>query len=442
MASQPALVKGMEEMSKTVNNPLPLKTEEKKVEEEIVVKSTDRLLNNITFFGDSAIPEGDPIYEDVKTLAHMLAKDGYVIIDGGGPGIMQAATSGAEMANGKTIAVYWEPKLAAHFEGKNTANLTDESETYSNYMMRTLGLIEKGHVFIVCKGGTGTISELGMVWCLAKLYYGSHKPVILYGDFWDDLIIAFQKSMYIDEIELSVLSRAKTPEEVLVLIKQFENMYEHLDLKPRIGDESGFIINPKVKKTADTYDRVASEYHSHNVGHLVAQEQLDEFLSLVNAPAQVLDIGCGPGSDTSYLLKKYSVTGIELVKKFSDIASFENPNAEIINADIITYDLPKNKYKGVWSRDALHHIPGENLDGVFKKITDSLVDEGIFYVVVREGQGEIYEKERKRYSELERFYHLFSVDELQERAKKAGLQTVKIDHTQKSHKWLIGVFKK
>lgn len=405
-------------------------------------QETGRLINNITFFGDSAIPEGDSIYESVKSASKLLAQNGFTIVDGGGPGIMQAATSGAEEVNGNTIAIYWEPKLASHFEGKNTANLTDESETYSNYVMRTLGLIEKGDVFVVCKGGTGTVSEFGMVWCLAKLYYGSHKPVILYGDFWDELIEAFQKTMYIDDVEMAVLKRATTPEQLLGLVNSFEAMYQKLDLKPRVGDESGFVINPKVKVTLDTYKQVATEYHSSNVGKNVAQVQLDEFISLVNPPAKVLDLGCGPGSDTKILSEKYSVTGVEIVKKFADIATFENPNAEIINADIITYDLPQNEYKGVWSRDVLHHIPEEHLESVFKKISDSLVDGGVLYVIVREGVGEIYEKERKKYSEMQRFYHLFSVEELETRAKGAGLTVVKIDHVQRSHKWLVGVFKK
>jgi predicted Rossmann-fold nucleotide-binding protein len=108
----------------------------------------------------------------------LLAENGYTIVNGGGPGVMKAATDGAEAGKGKTIAIYWQPKLASFFEGRNLANVTDEYETATNYMTRTLGLIEKGDAYVVCKGGTGTISEFGMVWALAKLYYGCHKPVI------------------------------------------------------------------------------------------------------------------------------------------------------------------------------------------------------------------------------------------------------------------------
>ena len=78
----------------------------------IPAKSSVRLLNNITFFGDSAIEEKSEIYKKVWSTARILAERGYTIVNGGGPGVMKAATDGAESVNGKTIAVYWQPKLA------------------------------------------------------------------------------------------------------------------------------------------------------------------------------------------------------------------------------------------------------------------------------------------------------------------------------------------
>lgn len=402
----------------------------------------DRIINNVTFFGDSAIPEGDAIYQSVWDAAQALASDGYTVVNGGGPGIMKAATDGAESVGGKTIAVYWQPKLAEFFEGKNLANKTDESQTESNYVMRTFGLIEKGDVFVVCKGGTGTISEFGLVWCLAKLYYGCHKPVVLYGDFWDGLIKAFQKAMYIDDVELGVLHRADTPEELLKLVKSFEEAFAHCKIEPqKEGDENAFRITGH-SVTKVTYETYASEYHSSRVGKLVAQEQLEDFAKMVNPPAKVLDLGCGPGHDLTFLAKKYSAEGIEMVKRFADMATYENPGTEIICADITEHDIGNNKYKGIWARDSIHHIKEHDLDLVFKKVSNALVEGGIFYTIVREGEGEIYEKENKNYGKMERFYHLFSSTELISRAEKAGLKLVKIDHVQRSHKWLVGVFQK
>lgn len=401
-----------------------------------------RLINNVTFFGDSAIAEDDPIYKSVWDASKYLATKGYTIVNGGGPGIMKAATDGAESVNGNTVAIYWQPKLASFFEGKNLANITDESQTSSNYVMRTLGLIEKGDAYIVCKGGTGTISEFGLVWCLAKLYYGCHKPVILFGDFWDPLIEAFQKTMYIDEIELGVLYQATTPMQIEEILNAHETKIKDCAKSSYSGDEVGFLLYKHDEITTKTYDEAASNYHSTHAGKLVAQEQLDEFMSLVNPPAKVLDIGTGPGYDANYLSTKYSVTGIERSAKFFNIAKYESPNVSMIHDEFLEHDFITEKFKGIWARDSIHHLNSEDIDKAFKKISDLLVEEGILYVIVREGEGEIIEKEKKTYGELERFYHLFTAEELIDRAKNAGLSLVKLDITKRSHRWLVGVFKK
>jgi uncharacterized protein (TIGR00725 family) len=412
--------------------------------EQITSKGVEgRIINRITFFGDSAIPEGDAIYKSVYEASKLLAQEGFTIVNGGGPGLMKAATDGAEEVGGDTIAIYWEPTLATFFEGKNLANVADETESQSNYINRTFGLIEKGDVYVVCKGGTGTISELGLVWCLAKLYFGVHKPVILYGEFWPELIEAIKKGMYIDEKELAVLYFANTPFELLEIIKMHDAKIDRSKLRNYTGDEAAFLLRPNAQTTAKSYDKFAHKYqNNHTETKLVSKDQLDEFISMIHAPAQILDIGCGPGFDTKYLSRKYSVTGVEISKRFAQMAQFENPNADIIYCDIVDYELPKNLYKGVWARDSLHHIKSEDQDVVFKKIADSLVEDGVFYVIVREGEGQIVEKENKDYGEIERFYHQYSVEELTSRAEKAGLTMVKIDHIQKSHKWLVGVFKK
>lgn len=408
----------------------------------VSIKQSSRIINNITFFGDAAIPEDSPIYHSVYDAAQQLAMNEYVIVDGGGPGLMKAATDGAESVNGKTVAVYWEPKLASFFEGKNLANVADETTSQSNYVIRTLGLIEKGDAYVVCKGGTGTISEFGLVWCLAKLYFGVHKPIILFGDFWPQLIESFKETMYIDEKELGVLYYATDPAEIGLIIEEHEKRLDLTKIKAVTGDEAGFILRPSAKQTINSYTKSAHLYHSDRANHVVAKDQLDEFMSLINAPANVLDIGTGPGYDAQYLSSKFKITGIEPVTRFAQIAQFENPNAEIINADFLSVNLPHSKFKGIWARDSIHHIHNDDLDIAFKKIYDTLVEEGIFYCIVRKGEGEVMELEKKAYGELERFYHLFTVEELCNRAERAGLELVKIDHIQRSHEWIIGVFKK
>jgi hypothetical protein len=426
------------------NIPLPKDTEDKGDSQAKQSSDEQRIINSITFFGDSSIPEDSDVYKATWDTAKLLAENGYSIVNGGGPGVMKAATDGAESVDGDTVAVYWEPKLASYFEGKNLANITDESEASSNYMMRTLGLIEKGDAYVVCKGGTGTVSEFGMVWALGKLYYGCHKPVILFGEFWDELIESVQKGMIIDDIELGVLYHATTAEEVLATIKAHEAKLEGCRSQTYSdSDEAAFLLSVKpAQKTIESYDQHGSSYHSQHAGELVSQPQIDEFMSFVNPPAKILDVGTGPGHDAKALSDKYAVTGVEPSKRFVEIARYECPDVKVVHKDFVDYDPGKEIYKGIWARDSLHHIPEEYQDGVFQKLADALVEGGILYVIVREGEGEYVDNERKRYGQLERFYHLYTAKELIARAEKAGLQLVKIDHTKRSHDWLVGVFSK
>src|SRR3972149_9092371 len=146
--------------------------------------SNQHYIKNIAFFGDADISEADETYKCAFDVAEALAKEGYVIVDGGGPGVMEAATTGAEKAGGETISVTFDPVKAPGFEGKDIGNVTDTEVVTTNYIERMFKLMENGASFIIFKGGSGTMSEFGTAWVLAKLYYGHHKPFILFGEHW------------------------------------------------------------------------------------------------------------------------------------------------------------------------------------------------------------------------------------------------------------------
>lgn len=179
-------------------------------------------IKNIAFFGDADISETDETYKFAFDLAEALAKDDYIIVDGGGPGVMEAATSGAVKGGGKTISVTFDPVNAPGYEGKYIGNVTDTEVVTTNYIERMFKLMEYSDIFIIFKGGSGTISELGTAWVLAKLYYGHHKPFILYGEFWIEIIDAIRKNMNIDSKEMSVFEICRNKDEVLRTIQKFE----------------------------------------------------------------------------------------------------------------------------------------------------------------------------------------------------------------------------
>lgn len=202
------------------------------------------LIKNIAFFGDANLPESDPNYKDAYEIAKLLAKHGYTIVNGGGPGIMDASTKGAEAVQGETLAVTFYPKDATGFEGRYLGNVTDKEIVTSNYIERMFKLMEHADCYIIFMGGTGTISEFGTAWALAKLYYGHHKPFILFGAFWRPIIEAIKKNLSISEEELDVFEIVEDREKVLPVIRGFEQKLEgHDHSKCRIckGKECAYI---------------------------------------------------------------------------------------------------------------------------------------------------------------------------------------------------------
>ncbi len=136
---------------------------------------------------------------------------------------MRAATIGAKQGGGKVVGVTMFSKEMPNFEGKDPKNLIDEEIRTDNYVERTLTLMRKGQAYLVFNGGTGTISEFGMAWGLARIYFGHHKPLILYGKFWKNIIKSFKQNMHIRPEETQVYKIVNSPDEVLKALDQFED---------------------------------------------------------------------------------------------------------------------------------------------------------------------------------------------------------------------------
>jgi uncharacterized protein (TIGR00730 family) len=183
-----------------------------------------QIFKRIAFFGDAQTPKSDPEYKEAFAVAKLLAEQGLVIVNGGGPGIMDASTQGAEAAGGETIAVTFSPKEAGSFEGRYLKNLAkvDKEVVTNNYIARMFALIENSDMFVIFKGGSGTLSEFGTVWVLSNIYHGHHKPFILYGGFWWEIIDTLYRTMNIDEQEMDCFRIVESPDAVLEAIRQFE----------------------------------------------------------------------------------------------------------------------------------------------------------------------------------------------------------------------------
>lgn len=205
-------------------------------------KSFDKKAKNIeqiAIFGSAHAAPDSKLAKEVFEVSKRLAEAGYIVVDGGGPGVMRAATMGAKSVGGKVIGIVLETDTNMHYEGRDPKNKFDIEIRAKNYVERTLALMREGQVYVVFQGGTGTISEFGMAWGLAKLYFGHHKPLILYGEFWKKIIAAFKETMLLTKEEQEVYKIVDKPDGVLEAILAFEEELEkgeHQHIKTTRGD--------------------------------------------------------------------------------------------------------------------------------------------------------------------------------------------------------------
>jgi uncharacterized protein (TIGR00730 family) len=181
-------------------------------------------IKQLSYFGFADAAKNDPLYQEAYECSKFLSSKGFVAINGGGPGTMRAVSEGAVAAGGTAIGVTFYPKDITNFEGRDPENPFKHEVKTKNYLERTLKLMELGDAYVVFRGGSGTISEFGMAWGLARLYFGHHKPLILYGNYWHSIIRAFVENMRIRPEELKVFRVANTPEEALESIEIFEEL--------------------------------------------------------------------------------------------------------------------------------------------------------------------------------------------------------------------------
>ncbi|MBU0576255.1 LOG family protein [Patescibacteria group bacterium] len=183
-------------------------------------------IRNVAILGSADVDKKHPLYQEAFKVARYLAYHDRVVVDGGGPGVMEAATAGAESAGGETIAITFYPKDMPEFEGRDQDNIVDKEIKTANYIERMFGLMDHADAFVIFQGGTGTLSEWSTAWLLAHLYYGNHKPLILYGDFWHKIMKVINEHFFIGEKENNVYKIVKNEVEMVQALDEFEQELE------------------------------------------------------------------------------------------------------------------------------------------------------------------------------------------------------------------------
>jgi uncharacterized protein (TIGR00725 family) len=184
-------------------------------------------IDRIAIFGSADVDAEHPLYKETFAIARHLAYLGKIVVDGGGPGTMAAATLGAQSAGGKTIAVTFEPTDMPEFEGQYAGNKPDLEIRTANYIERMFGLMDQSEAYICVQGGTGTLSEWATAWLMAHLHYGNHKPLILYGAFWHQVMKVINENFFIGEKENEVYKIVTNFEELTAALEHFEDQLKN-----------------------------------------------------------------------------------------------------------------------------------------------------------------------------------------------------------------------
>src|SRR5215831_1652082 len=136
----------------------------------------------VTVFGSSRPKEQDPDYADARALGRALAAKGFAVCSGGYAGVMEAVSRGAKEAGGKTYGV------TAEFFTAETNAWIDIEVRMKTWQERLFELIRLADAFVACKGGTGTLVELAVVWEMLNKSVMDGKPVAVVGDFWTPVL--------------------------------------------------------------------------------------------------------------------------------------------------------------------------------------------------------------------------------------------------------------
>jgi len=168
----------------------------------------------VTVFGGSRPREGEPDYEDARALGRALAGAGFAVCTGGYDGVMAAISRGAKERAGKTYGVTSE-----FFSAAKANPWIDVEVRVHTWQDRLFELIRLGHGFVACKGGTGTLVELSVVWEMLNKSVLPPKPFAVLGDFWQPVIdrvlgVELAHNASWSEADRRLIHPAATPAEV------------------------------------------------------------------------------------------------------------------------------------------------------------------------------------------------------------------------------------
>jgi uncharacterized protein (TIGR00730 family) len=193
------------------------------------------LTRGVSIFGSARVQPDHPEYNAARETASLLAHEGFAVITGGGPGIMEAANRGAFEAGGLSIGC----NIELPFEQRSNPYLT-RSLKFKYFFVRKMMFVKYSLGFIIFPGGFGTLDELFEALTLIQTGKISNFPVVLYGTrYWKSLLdwtreFALEEGK-ISAQDLDLLHLTDSPSEIVQIVLDSENSLH--PLHKSLGDE-------------------------------------------------------------------------------------------------------------------------------------------------------------------------------------------------------------
>ncbi|HVN97300.1 MAG TPA: TIGR00730 family Rossman fold protein [Syntrophorhabdaceae bacterium] len=175
----------------------------------------------ITFFGSARCHKGDELYEHTVELARTLAKNGFNIITGGGPGVMEAANKGAKEGGAKSVGINIELPYEQKPNPYSTIRLS-----FRYFFVRKVMFLKYAMAYIVMPGGIGTLDEFFEAFTLVQTKKMKPFPIILVGSSYWTGLIEWMKTNQLDtgkisKEDLEIFRVMDDPQEIVEYVKKF-----------------------------------------------------------------------------------------------------------------------------------------------------------------------------------------------------------------------------
>ena len=182
----------------------------------------------VSIFGSARTHYNDKYYRLAEDIAFKLTQNGYGVITGGGPGIMEAANKGAKRGNGKSVGI----NIDLPFEQRPNLYIdSDKLITFDHFFVRKVMFMKYAQGFIVLPGGFGTFDELFEAMTLIQTRKIGKSPIILVGKkYWSGLIQWIKEEMLEEEKTISpedmdLFTVVETSDEAVETIVKFYSRY-------------------------------------------------------------------------------------------------------------------------------------------------------------------------------------------------------------------------